>query len=73
MTLTFDFSQAVDVPCDRCGWLDGRGNIQAVDDQRVSKTLCHQCVVDLVRVCLPDGRFAPSGTSTAQLPAKASA
>ena len=51
--------QPRNVPCDRCGWLDALGGVQLVDDQRVSKVFCHQCTVDLIRQCLPNGRSAP--------------
>ncbi len=50
----FDFSQAFDVPCDRCGWLGGLDGVQAVGDQQVSKMLYHQCVADLVRAGRPE-------------------
>jgi hypothetical protein len=62
MTITIDFV-ARDVPCQRCGWLDGSGGVELTDDQRVKKALCHQCVVDLVRACLPNGRFGSYETT----------
>jgi hypothetical protein len=68
MKVTIMVSEACDVPCDHCGWLDGLGGVQLVDDQRVSKVLCHQCVIDLVRVCLPNGRFGSYDTQSAPVP-----
>jgi hypothetical protein len=65
MHLLIDLSNAHDVPCDRCGWQDGRGGVELVDDQRVSKVFCQPCVLELVRKCLPDGRFASYETTPA--------
>ena len=64
MQITFDF-QARDEPCKRCGWLDSRGGIEVEDDTRTRKVFCHQCVIDLVRVCLPNGRFGSYETTAA--------
>lgn len=63
MTITIDMSQALDVPCDLCSWLDDSGSIRLVDDQRVTKFCCRQCTFDLVRACLPNGRFASYETN----------
>jgi hypothetical protein len=68
MKITIDFSEARDVPCERCGWLDGLGGVQIVDDQQVSKVFCHQCTIDLVRLCLPNGRFLSNETTSAPMP-----
>jgi len=65
MKVTINFSEARDVPCDRCGWLDGLGGVELIDDQQVSKVFCHQCTVDLVRLCLPNGRFGSHETASA--------
>jgi hypothetical protein len=56
--LSIDTSEAHDVACDFCGWQDDAGGVRFVDDQEVSKVLCHQCTINLVRACLPDGRSA---------------
>ena len=56
MKIIIDFS-VHDAPCDLCGWLDDSGGVQLVDDQQVSKVVCHQCTLDLVRACLPDSRY----------------
>jgi hypothetical protein len=65
--ITFNF-QARDVPCDRCGWLDGLGGIEVEDVTRNRRVFCHQCVIDLVRVCLPNGRFGSYDTQSAPVP-----
>jgi hypothetical protein len=52
MVLKIDFFQPRSEPCDLCGWLDDSGGVQLEDDAGVRRVFCHQCVVDLVKVCL---------------------
>ena len=55
--IILDLSEALNEPCDICGWLDDSGGVELVGEQGASQVLCHQCVVDLVRKSLPNSRF----------------
>ena len=68
MKLLINLSNAHDVPCDRCGRQDDRGGVELVDDQRVSKVFCQHCILELVRKCLPDGRFVSYDATPAPVP-----
>lgn len=68
MTLKFDMSQAHDVPCNRCGWLDSHGSIEAEDDTRNRKVFCRQCVGYMMRVLMPNGQFGPHGMAAGPVP-----
>ena len=57
MTLTIHLSEAHDMPCQLCGWLDSRGGVELEDDTGTRKVFCRHCTLELVRLCLPDGRF----------------
>ena len=64
MKITFDFSQALNQPCDLCSWLDDTGCVELEDNTGSRKLFCHQCCLDLVKACLPspDG-MAPAKTT----------
>jgi hypothetical protein len=69
--ITIFFSESHDVSCDRCGWLDGRGGVQLKDNTGASRVLCHRCTVELVRKCLPNGRFGSAETIAAAVSVEA--
>jgi hypothetical protein len=65
VTLAFNFTHALDEPCQVCHWLDSRGSVQVTDNENVTKAVCHDCAVNLVRACLPDGQFVSHDASAA--------